>query len=974
MPESIETQVVEFYSTLFERIFVDSFRGRLTRTLKLRAVVRQVEESADAASQSLTRFFLNQKTSPGEVCGILRGLSVLGSRLELENIANPSVMPETVAETLLEDPSLPEEMKSLAGDVVSRLALHSVLQVLILVGPVMAEWERLRFAGTYELPRRVVNRLNQITHQMDALGRAGQEAIDESYELLYREHLLQRFHRVETGTVRMTTNMAVDLRELFVMPQVRERRKQTGDGNGADGDEAVLMNLASARAAFSDLRRFLSGKGDQSEAEPDAVPVLEFVKKHRRIVIVGAPGGGKSTFLEWLQLKIASAEEEFALAGAQAIPLLLRVRQMNPKKLPTGAGLIEKATASTDRAASMPAGWIERQMDHGRVLFMLDGLDETEPELRDKYVLPWLRRLVRKYGKCRFVVTSRPAGYAPRDLQRGRFTECDLQDFGNEQVAEYACHWCTAVRLASHEPETEARREGEVDGRKIVDGFKGHPYIRDLARNPLMLSAICLVNYFEGGELPKDRAKLYQLCVEGLLYNWDQRRGIRSDFGLDEKLRACREVAIAMQAADRAEYDAGKVQERFAIALDDPMRAKALLEHIRYRAGLLIERRPHVYAFAHLTFQEYLAASAVDEGNTLGIDAAQFVSDHADGRWKEVIALYCGIASTPSARRVIELLLAEEGSSTLGEVLTDAYLSSRVELTRDRKLRREVITRVAGLPASYPLSLKMFPKKVVAPLANSIVGDSAGGGGFSEAFRWLQENQRFLNMTALARRAQQWRSLVNHGVTEICYLIHRFGTEAALATVAGETDLYRAPGSLLRGKHRYRFQSEVALIGLASNALMGSRSKSVDLILQRILLVLSDVGLGDSPSPLREFEEATRDLCEARSPEIVADAQGLALLARKLARKLTSKAFGDEATGPVESAVQNLTQWADRLTKGEGTEAASRDRPKSQARKRKTSGTGKRTRKVGAPGESRSPTRRTRGRKTKPPAKRGRTP
>ncbi len=37
-------------------------------------------------------------------------------------------------------------------------------------------------------------------------------------ELSYRDY--QRFHRVEAGTGRMTTNLDVDLRELFVMPRV----------------------------------------------------------------------------------------------------------------------------------------------------------------------------------------------------------------------------------------------------------------------------------------------------------------------------------------------------------------------------------------------------------------------------------------------------------------------------------------------------------------------------------------------------------------------------------------------------------------------------------------------------------------------------------------------------------------------------------------------------------------------------------
>ena len=94
------------------------------------------------------------------------------------------------------------------------------------------------------------------------------------------------------------------------------------------------------------------------------------MKSYPRNVIIGTPGSGKSTFLEWLQVNLAAVEEELVMAGQQAIPLLLRVRQLDPRNLPLGAALIEKATASKDRTTLMPDGWIDRQMEDGRVLLM----------------------------------------------------------------------------------------------------------------------------------------------------------------------------------------------------------------------------------------------------------------------------------------------------------------------------------------------------------------------------------------------------------------------------------------------------------------------------------------------------------------------------------------------------------------------------------------------------------------------------
>ena len=296
----------------------------------------------------------------------------------------------------------------------------------------------------------------------------------------------------------MTTNLDVDLRELFVMSPV-EVRQPPNKAENQQNPSLSPMDLGRAR---------------------------EQVKRSSRTVIVGLPDAGKSTFFEWLQVKVASVEEKFVLAEQQAIPLLLRVRQLDLLNLPQGADLIEKATASRDRA-----------MKTGRVLFMIDGLDETEPEHLEKYLVPWLLNLLEKYPKCHYLISSRPVGYTPGLLREQKFVECDLLDFQEPEIRQYCRNWCTAVRLARNELETEARREGEKDGKTIVHSFQHHPYISNLARNPLMLSAICLVYYFEGGRLPEDRALLYKFCVEGLLHNWDQRRGIHSEFTLQEKLR-----------------------------------------------------------------------------------------------------------------------------------------------------------------------------------------------------------------------------------------------------------------------------------------------------------------------------------------------------------------------------------------------------------------------------------------------------
>ncbi|MDP2997243.1 MAG: NACHT domain-containing protein [Bryobacterales bacterium] len=906
MSRHIEEQVVDYFAGIFERVFSESFRPAIPDPLKRRAVLRQVEESADAASQSLTRLFLNQRLTSRRVGEILEVCRAAFSALKLEEISNPNANPEALVAGLAG--VLPRR----DGDGVSTdaavvgLALHSTAQVLMLVGPVMVEWQKLGFATTFELPRRVVNRLNQISQQMGAIGRAGEAAADDRYELTYRDYLLQRFHRIEAGTVRMTTNLDIDLRELFVMPRVLERPSTERSGAAGAEAAAAYMALAEARKLFGDA----GSPQKQDGKEKAGVPAIEQVTHSSRNVIVGAPGSGKSTFFEWLQLKLASAEEMFVMAGQQAIPLLLRVRQLDTQKLPRGAALIEQATGSKDQASLMPAGWIERQMAAGRVLFMVDGLDETDPESRDRHLIPWLLKLVQKYPACRWLVSSRPVGYPPAYLREHKFAECELLDFGESEIAEYTKHWCTAVRLARNEAIEEARREGTADGKAIVESFQKHGYIRNLARNPLMLSAICLVNYFEQGELPKDRAVLYRLCVEGLLHHWDQRRGIHSEFGLAEKLRACREVAVAMQADDRAEYEGEKVLQVFTRVFDDSDRARKLLEHVRYRTGLLLERRAGGFAFAHLTFQEYLAAQAVLEGNLGGIDSERLVREHDDGRWQEVIALYAAMASLPAAGDLLDRLMAQPDTDSLGAVLAEAYLSGRPELAKDRNLRNKVLARIAVCPGHWPPTLNRFPPDEVALVANEWLGRTQGSIGTGSAYRWLFENPWALDVNGLVTRLREHSRYSPAGVGEMVHLLHRDGPDDVLVEEWDKRGVYTAVGPIFSDREGYHSQAEIAIVGLADRSFGAARARGPAFsiaLLRALRAVCSSPSVGISlPHPLSRLTET---LAKGPLPHDSSTWPEFASLARKLAQRLSQdKHPGGYGTGT------SLNGWADRLS------------------------------------------------------------
>ncbi|MCX7093031.1 MAG: NACHT domain-containing protein [Methylobacter sp.] len=837
--QPIAEQVIVFFASHFERIFSDPFRSAISDLLRRRAVLRQVDESADAASQSLTRLLINEQLSNTEASHLLQGLEPSIAALNLERIANPNISPEALVVELLKDHP-PSIQLTEIQQVLLRVALHSVVQVMTLVGPVMAEWQKLNFSDSFEPPKKIVDRLNRISEQINTQGQPN-PAKDERYELNYRDYLMQRFYRVEAGTVKMTTNLNVDLRELFVMPKVLLRNSK----EEASSDSTELMDLNLARQRFDD-NRFSPGSL-KHEKPAVGISALEQIKQAERTVLVGAPGSGKSTFLEWLQIQLAMGDEELPMNGQQAIPLLLRIRQLDVQNLPEGIELIAKATASDDRAKLMPHDWIDRQMAAGRVIFMLDGLDETHPELRDAFVLPWLQRLCERYPDCRFLVSSRPSGYPSGTLSALDFKECDLLDFAEDEIAEYTRHWCTAVRLARNEPTEEAREEGQKDGAQIVEGFRENTYICDLARNPLMLSAICLVNYFEGGKLPEDRALLYRLCVEGLLHHWDHRRGIHSEFGLEEKLRACRELALAMQMDDKAEYELERVRAVFAKALADGERADNLLEHIRYRAGLLVERRPEVFAFAHLTFQEYLAAQAIHEGNHLGLNAEHLVKGHKDPRWQEVIALFCGLSTDVAALTIIRSLMAQPNSLAIGSVLAEAYRAAKGRIGKNKEFRTSVIERIALAPINREsIGLSIFPEDEVSPIANLCLGKTDTLANPCGAYFWLDDHKDKFDFAMQFDKLKRWQQFDPNPLAEIVYLLHKLVSYTDLLNFSGFQEIYLSPGPSFPSV-KYACQAEIALIGISD------RKQNAELELQiKVMLTIFRV-LRQFAQPLSVF-------------------------------------------------------------------------------------------------------------------------
>lgn len=86
------------------------------------------------------------------------------------------------------------------------------------------------------------------------------------------------------------------------------------------------------------------------------------------------------------------------------------------------------------------------------------------------------------------------------------------------------------------------------------------------------------------------------------------------------------------------------------------IQADEFLRLVQNSSGLLLERNPGTYAFAHKTFQEYLTAVYIKEQHL----ERQLVAQVQDDWWHETIRLYCAQAD---ATAIIEACLANNPPS-----------------------------------------------------------------------------------------------------------------------------------------------------------------------------------------------------------------------------------------------------------------------------------------------------------------------
>ncbi|RLC91463.1 MAG: hypothetical protein DRI77_13785, partial [Chloroflexi bacterium] len=452
----------------------------------------------------------------------------------------------------------------------------------------------------------------------------------------YLTHVIDSTQHLRLQGIRSAGELvSIDLEEVYITLDAVQKRTVKPDEMDAE--------LARLGARVPGDKSWRQDMLRQREVEV-VLSVNEALADHPRLVILGAPGSGKTTFLNYLALTYARdlrdrpglVGERLGLAGKteRRLPILLPLRDFARHLSATreDAGLDGPRFLLdylTDYFAAqeitLPKGFFRSALEAGGAAVLLDGLDEVAaPDLRRR-VARIVEAFTRRYPANRYVVTSRIVGYqGAARLGEGYFL-ATVRDFDRAAVERFVRNWSTAVEVAlagRRSPTIERRAAGQAEG--LLAAIQDNERVRELAVNPLLLTVIALVHRYRA-KLPERRAELYEECIEVLLGYWDEARGVRGyalpGLALDagDKRSLLEPIAFWMQERALREIDKEMLLRQLCdlflpLSGDDRRlagkRGEAFVAIINARSGLLQERGLGVYSFSHLTFQEYLAARA----------------------------------------------------------------------------------------------------------------------------------------------------------------------------------------------------------------------------------------------------------------------------------------------------------------------------------------------------------------------------
>ncbi len=278
-----------------------------------------------------------------------------------------------------------------------------------------------------------------------------------------------------------------------------------------------------------------------NETLPAGTSMLEIfdsIGMGRSLLILGAPGSGKTTMLlEFARQLIARAREDVT----QPIPMVFNLASWTEK-----LSLADWLAQELNNLYSVPRKTAPDWVKGDKLLLLLDGLDEVRQESRAKCVEA-INEFRKQNGLTSLAVCSRSQDYAEINAKLSFEGAIEVQPLTQEQIAEYF-----------------TRFGDEMAGIKQV--FQKDSALREMAETPLFLSIMTMayrdkqdVAILALGDEEAKRKHLFDTYIERMF----ERRKVSKPFMKQDVLRWLTWLAQKMIKHNQAPFFVGLMQDEW---------------------------------------------------------------------------------------------------------------------------------------------------------------------------------------------------------------------------------------------------------------------------------------------------------------------------------------------------------------------------------------------------------------------------
>ena len=414
------------------------------------------------------------------------------------------------------------------------------------------------------------------------------------------------------------------------------------------------LGLASERETWNrlmntgDPRPPAAMAGGSRRTDVEDVSAVE-VLSHRRVVILGEVGAGKSTFLRNVARDLISDSDR----AEPATPIRIEAGRLSRVLAKEPALSLRRYI--TQRLTERYGEFFESELELGRAVVLVDGLDEVDDGSDFSAVIEAIDMFCADYPAVRMVVTSRPIGFR-RPLGH-QFVVFQARRFDDAQIRVFVSKWLVATGRT------------DLEARELVSAITSSAEVKELATNPLLLTLIARL-WKPGSSLTTNRLKLYQRATEMLVRDRPfERLGRSVDVDMmlgalgrvaEELIRSSRDTIGEAELLDM--LSTGATADPNPDGIDRRSRAQEVLTSVEKGTGVLVEQgrvggELH-YGFLHRSFAEYLAARALaDRWQSSNLDIGLYLHRR---RWTAVIRLFYACVGSwgvgPVSRAVAELV------------------------------------------------------------------------------------------------------------------------------------------------------------------------------------------------------------------------------------------------------------------------------------------------------------------------------